>query len=178
MTARKKTPAKRGRKPAAPGAKLSQLTIRLPPTQRLGLELLARELGISISQVVERALAQTLATWPVAGRPAAEQVMSWNVPNRKFPPTVLEQEAVAEEILDSEPLFVMHLPYELRRDHEPLFAEVVGLLASANDGATPFPINSNEATELLELCKLAFRRGVPAQDVLDQWNDLTAEAKR
>ena len=85
---------------------------------------------------------------------------------------------MAEEVLDSEPLFVLHLPRQLRREHEPLFAEVVELLAAANDGVTPFPANGEKAEQLLELCKLAFRRGVPSHEVLQQWMQLEEEGNR
>lgn len=176
MTAKKKNPGKRGRKPSPPGAKLSQLTIRLPPTQRLGLELLSRELGLSISQVVERALAHTLATWMVAGKPAEQQVMSFGVPGQKFPADPLAQEAIAEEVLESETLFIVHLPKELRREHEQLFFDVLWGLYGDQEGL-PFAINGEEAEELLHLCKLAFRRGFTVEEVMARWRQVEAESK-
>lgn len=157
----RKQPAKRGRKPAPPGAKLQQLTVRLPPSQRLALELLARELGLSISQVVERALASAVAQWPVAGLPAADQVMRFNgaTGNRWKKADPKEVEALAEEILDSEPLFILHLPQELRREDEALFHDALHQLTEANGGQMPFPANSPEAEELLAACRHAYRRG-------------------
>lgn len=49
-------PQKRGRKPKPEGEKPTQLTIRLPPKLKLGLELLARAQHRSLSQAVEWAL--------------------------------------------------------------------------------------------------------------------------
>lgn len=51
-----KTPAKRGRKPKPAAEKPTQLTIRMPPKLKLGLELLARGQHRSLSQAVEWAL--------------------------------------------------------------------------------------------------------------------------
>lgn len=51
-----KTPAKRGRKPKPAADKPTQLTIRMPPKLKLGLELLARAQHRSLSQAVEWAL--------------------------------------------------------------------------------------------------------------------------
>jgi hypothetical protein len=67
MTAKKQSPAKRGRKPLPPGEKPEQLTVRLTPKLKLGLELLLRaQRGRSLSQVVEWALQRGLNAIPAS----------------------------------------------------------------------------------------------------------------
>lgn len=57
MTAKKTTPAKRGRKPAPPELRTEPFTVRLTPKLRSAIELLARaQRGRTFSQVVEWAI--------------------------------------------------------------------------------------------------------------------------
>lgn len=176
MPAKKAKPAKRGRKPAPPGVKLAQLTIRLPPSHRLALELIARELGISLSQVVERAVAEAASEWPVDGVPAREQVLK--IVNPKSPNDILRLEEIAENALESEPVFILHMPKALRREHEQLFFDALFLLSEENGNRTPFAVNSEEADEFLEVCKVAYRSNLSAANVVEYWRQLREEADR
>jgi hypothetical protein len=65
VTKAKANPAKRGPKPRPPEERVEQLTIRLAPKLKLGLELLARAQGRSLSQAVEWALQVGLNTYRV-----------------------------------------------------------------------------------------------------------------
>ena len=65
MTAKKNHPAKRGRKPKAPGERLDQLTVRLPPMLKFGLELLANHQGRSLSDAMQWAVRVGLNSWAV-----------------------------------------------------------------------------------------------------------------
>lgn len=179
MTAKKKVPAKRGRKPAPPGAKLSQLTIRLPPTQRLGLAMLARDKGMSVSQAVEYALAQVLRGEVVDGSNIEDHVYRWGPRDRLAANGVVGAEALAEEALHSDPLFITILPAKLRTPEEAFFVEVTRRLGVLSpDGKLGFAINGDAAEELLTACKTAFRRGVDADAVVDEWTELLLESKR
>lgn len=174
----KKQPARRGRKPSPPGAKLHQLTIRLPPSQRLALELLARELGLSISQVVERALSRAVAEWPVDGIPAGQQVLRFNSSDSGRSLDAKAVEALAEEVLDSEPFFIAHLPETLRREDEKFFCDVLREIIEKSGGISPFPINDPDAIALLDDCRAAYRRGTSTAEVVDYWMSLVAESRR
>lgn len=59
-------PQKRGRKPKPAAEKPTQLTIRMPPKLKLGLELLARAQHRSLSQAVEWALNAGLSKFQLA----------------------------------------------------------------------------------------------------------------
>ena len=64
MTPKKKAPAKRGRKPSADG-RMDQLTVRLPPSLKLGLEYLATHQKRSLSEAMQWAVRVGLNSWSV-----------------------------------------------------------------------------------------------------------------
>lgn len=66
MTAKKKKPAKRGRKPLPEDQKMEQLTVRLSPKVKFGLELLARAQRKSLSSAVEWAVLRGLHSYEVS----------------------------------------------------------------------------------------------------------------
>ncbi len=65
MTPKKKAPAKRGRKPLPADQKPEQLTVRLSPKVKFGLELLARAQRRSLSSAMEWAVLRGLHTYEV-----------------------------------------------------------------------------------------------------------------
>lgn len=67
MTPKKKSPAKRGRKPKPPGDVFDQLTVRLPAKLKFGLELLANHRGrnSSLSEAMQWAVLVGLNSWRV-----------------------------------------------------------------------------------------------------------------
>ncbi|KHS08001.1 hypothetical protein RM61_07180 [Xanthomonas phaseoli pv. phaseoli] len=173
MTQKKTTPGKRGRKASPPGAKLSQLTIRLPPTQRLGLAMLARERGISISQAVELAVGQVLSEYGFEGTNVLDFVYRWG-PREKLskPNGRVEAEALAEEALNSETLFILLLPDRLRTPEETFFVQAVRQLGLQDaQGKVAFAVNGEVAEQLLLACKAAFRRGEEVSEIVEEWND-------
>lgn len=68
MSAKKSAPKKRGPKPKPPEEQLQQLTVRMSPKVKYGLELLARAQHRSLSQAVEWALQRGLNSYEIPGR--------------------------------------------------------------------------------------------------------------
>jgi len=173
MTAKKKTPGKRGRKAAPPGAKLSQLTIRIPPSQHVALAMLARDRGLSISQAVEFSLAQVLKDYAFEGVTLNDflrgrgYAMSFSFGAEDMDRHEAAVEMMAEEALHSDPFFIMLMPERLRTPEERFFFEVFAELAV--DHAGKLQVNSELAEQLLLACKSAFRRGEAAEDVVAEW---------
>lgn len=62
----------RGRPKKPIGEKPEQFSVRLVPMDKFGLELVARDKGLSISQAVEAAVHEFLSTTLVSGRPARD----------------------------------------------------------------------------------------------------------
>lgn len=175
MTAKKKTPAKRGRKPAPPGGKLSQLTIRLPPTQRLGLAMLARDRGFSISQAVEYAVAQVLREYSFENSNLEDFLFTEigvdGSLQRRGP---AEAEELADAALGSEPLFVLLMPERLRLPEEEFFVGVLRRIW-VFERYDELPITSALVDQLLAQCRNAFRKGITSDEVVEEWKALLAE---
>lgn len=170
MTAKKKVPGKRGRKPAPPGAKLSQLTIRLPPTQRLGLAILARDLGLSMSQALEYALSKELREHQVDGQSIEEFVLHWGKR-----PGGASPEAYAEEANQLDPVFLFLLPESMLTPEEKFFIEVFGGMAEAG---RKYPVNDDFADWILRESRAAFRRGSSVKDAVGYLLDVIPEASK
>jgi len=169
MTKKKLDPAKRGRKAKAPGEKLKQLTVRLPPTHRLGLELIAREHGLSLSEALDRVIARALQSEAAAGHPINELMTAMGGPDLEEPVPPGRREQVAEAILVTPPYLVMHLPPTLRRPHEALFVNVYTRVIKTVGERMPLTLAPKEAEDLLDACATAQRRGVDADDLVEEW---------
>jgi hypothetical protein len=68
MSEKKPAPKKRGPKPKPPEEQLQQLTVRMSPKIKYGLELLARSQHRSLSQAVEWALQRGLNSYEIPGQ--------------------------------------------------------------------------------------------------------------
>lgn len=175
MAEKKNNPGKRGRKPAPPGAKLTQLTIRLPPTQRLGLQLLARDRGMSVSQAVEFALSTVLREYRFEGTNIEDFVFRWG-PREKLGMGAAgrgEAEALAEQVVNSYPLFVLLLPERLRMLNETFFVSVVEFFGVRTPkGLMEFGLESGMTEELWLHSQVAFRRGSTPEEAAEEWKEM------
>lgn len=169
MTKPKSSPAKRGRKPKAPGDKLRQLTIRIPPTLRLGLELVAREHGLSLSEAADRMFASAIEGQQVAGSSVPELITALGGLDLSGDSPASQRERVAEIILNSPAYLVMHLPASLRSPHEALFAEVYTQVEKRVGNSLNLALDPPEARQLLEACIAAHRRGLPPAQLVEEW---------
>ena len=170
MTKPKLNPAKRGRKPKDLGEKLQQLTIRLTPTTRLGLELLARERSVSVSEVAEQLVSQRLQSEPVAGTSVYDLISALGKADFALPsqPSNI-RERVAESLIATPPFLVMSLPPALRRPHERLFASVYERLGPKTPDNAELMLDPDVPRQLLDACLIAHRQGVDAEALVTEW---------
>jgi hypothetical protein len=76
MAKPQKTPRKPGRPLKPVEEKLEQFSVRLPPATKIGLEVLAADSNLSLSQAVELAVVQLLATHKLSNDMTAEEVVT------------------------------------------------------------------------------------------------------
>lgn len=172
MTKKKAHPAKRGRKAKDPGEKLRQLTIRLPPTLRLGLELVAREHGLSLSQATDRIFASAIESQHVAGSSVPELITILGGIDLSANSSALQRERVAEVILNSPTYLVTHLPASLRSANEALFASVCTEIEGRIGISLNLALDPPEARQLLDACVTAQRRGTSQQQLVEEWTPI------
>lgn len=169
MTKPKAQPAKRGRKPKDPGEKLRQLTIRIPATLRLGLELVAREHGLSLSEATDRIFASAIESQQVAGSTVPDLITFLGGIDLSDNSPPLQRERVAEVILNSPTYMVMKLPASLRSSSEALFASVLTEIEQRSGVSLSLALDPPEARQLLDACVTAQRRGTSQNQLIDEW---------
>ncbi len=169
MTKKKAHPAKRGRKAKDPGEKLRQLTIRLPPTLRLGLELVAREHRLSLSEAVDRIFASAIESQQVAGSAVPDLITSLGGIDLSDTSPPLQRERVSEAILNSPTYMVMKLPASLLSPSEALFSNVLTQIEKRSGVSLSLALDPPEARQLLDACVTAQRRGISAKQLVDEW---------
>lgn len=169
MTKPKSNPAKRGRKPKDPGEKLRQLTIRIPSTLRLGLELVAREHGLSLSEATDRIFASAIESQIVAGRSVPELITALGGIDLSESSPPIQRERVAEIVLNSQTYLVAQLPASLRSPHEALFVNVLGQIEEKVGKRLNLALDPPQARQLFDACVTAHRRGTDPEQVVDEW---------
>jgi len=169
MTKKKANPAKRGRKAKHAGEKLRQLTVRLPPTLRLGLELVAREHGLSLSQATDRIFASAIEAQQVAGSAVPDLITSLGGVDLSDMSPPLQRERVAEAILNSPTYMVMKLPASLLTPSEALFTNVLTQIEKRSGVSLSLALDPPEARQLMDACVTAQRRGISPKQLVDDW---------